>query len=250
MALQEELEKQGVWLFRRRTYLPILILLIGIGLYLQTELHAEQFPIRSSAYELYFELFCLWVGLLGLGIRIYTVGYAPKNTSGRNVKGQVADYLNTTGSYSLCRHPLYVGNFLMWLSPALLTENLWFVIAFCFLYWVYYERIMFAEEQYLRNKFGADYLQWSKDVPAFIPNFKSFKKSEHPFNPKKVIKAEVNGLFNLFLIFFLFDVAGELIMQKTDFKAIWILGFLGSGILFLLITLLKKTTSLLDEKDK
>ncbi len=250
MALQEEFEKQGIWLFRRRTYLPILILVVGISLNLQTEIQAEQFFIRSSAYELYYELLCLLIGLFGLFIRIYTVGHAPKNTSGRNVSGQVADYLNTTGSYSLSRHPLYVGNFFMWLSPALLTENLWFIVAFCFLYWVYYERIMFAEEQYLRNKFGERYLTWAKDVPAFVPNFKAFKKSSNAFNWKKVLKAEVNGLFNLFLIFFLFDAAGELVMQKTSFKIVWIIGFLSSGLLFITITTLKKTTSILDEKNR
>ena len=34
-----------------------------------------------------------------------------KNTSGRNTHDQVADSLNTSGIYSIVRHPLYVGNF-------------------------------------------------------------------------------------------------------------------------------------------
>lgn len=154
MALQEELEKQGVWLFRYRSYLPLVVLLIGTILYLRTEIYPDIFFLEETPYEIFYEMGCLLVSLLGLFIRIYTVGHTPKNTSGRNVKNQLADYLNTTGSYSVVRHPLYVGNFLMWLGPALITGNLWFIVAFCFFYWIYYERIMFAEEQFLRKKFG------------------------------------------------------------------------------------------------
>ena len=63
------------------------------------------------------ELIFLGVSLLGEAIRIFTVGYAPRNTSGRNtITGQIADELNVTGIYSQLRHPLYLGNFLMWRS--------------------------------------------------------------------------------------------------------------------------------------
>lgn len=41
MALQEELEKQGNWLFKYRSFLPLVILLIGTILYLRTELYPE-----------------------------------------------------------------------------------------------------------------------------------------------------------------------------------------------------------------
>jgi len=83
---------------------------------------------------------------LGLFIRAYAVGHTPANTSGRNTKEQLADELNTTGIYSMVRHPLYLGNFFMWLGAAVLTKNGWFIVAFILLYWIYYERIMFAEE--------------------------------------------------------------------------------------------------------
>ncbi len=99
-----------------------------------------------------------------------TVGFAPKNTSGRNTAaGQMADELNVTGIYSIVRHPLYVGNFFMWLGPVLFLRSVWFTIVFCLVYWLYYERIMFAEEQFLRRKFGDAYDKWSEKVKAFIP---------------------------------------------------------------------------------
>ena len=116
MALQEELESQGNWLFRYRSFLPIAIVVVGWAMYLRRELHPEEFPLFLPEYEHLYLAVAMAVGLLGLAVRVYTVGFSPRNTSGRNTKvGQVADTLNQTGIYSVVRHPLYLGNFLMWL---------------------------------------------------------------------------------------------------------------------------------------
>ncbi len=68
------------------------------------------------------------IGMLGQGIRIWVAGFAPKDTSGRNTKEQKASVLNHTGLYSLCRNPLYLGNFLMMLAPCILLGN-WLFMA-------------------------------------------------------------------------------------------------------------------------
>lgn len=250
MALQEELEKQGVWLFRYRSYLPLIVLLIGTILYLRTEIYPDTFFLEETPYEIFYEMGCLLVSLLGLFIRIYTVGHTPKNTSGRNVKNQLADYLNTTGSYSVVRHPLYVGNFLMWLGPALITGNLWFIVAFCFFYWIYYERIMFAEEQFLRKKFGETYLNWAKNVPAFIPKFRSFVKPNLPFSWKKVLKKEKNGVFALFLIYCTFDILGEVIENEHEYNYFIIFACIATGVAYFILKYLKKHTSVLNEENR
>ena len=224
MALQESFEKQGIWLFRYRGVIPIFILLIGAALYAFRKLNPGDTFIEQQPYEFYYELFCLLIGLVGLVIRAYTVGHTPKDTSGRNVARQVAESLNTTGIYSVVRHPLYLGNFFMWLGPAMLTGHPWFILVFCLFYWIYYERIMYAEEQFLRGKFGPSYLEWSEKVPAFLPRFKGFVKSNLSFSWKKVLKKEKNGLAALFLIFCAFDVAGELIQQQRDFNMVFLAG--------------------------
>ena len=160
---------------------------------------------------MFFEYFCLFIALFGLVIRSYTVGHTPANTSGRNTEGQLADTLNQTGIYSTVRHPLYLGNFFMWLGVAMLTENLWFIIAFIFIYWVYYERIMYAEEQFLRSKFGLTYTTWAGSTPAFLPRFSQFVKPSLPFSWKKVLKKEKNGLVAVFMLFFFFYASGQYI---------------------------------------
>lgn len=215
MALQEELEVQGNFFFRYRGMLPIFILLLGVAAYV---VHVEHLMLRQPFTNLY-NYCCLAITIFGLLIRIYAVGHSPTNTSGRNTNGQLADELNTTGIYSIVRHPLYVGNFFMWLGVGLLSQNSWFIVAFVFMYWVYYERIMFAEEQYLRNKFGFPYVSWAQKTPAFIPNFSRFIKPATLFNARKAIRQEKTGIMLIFVVYFIFDeVNRNIVADKMGLK--------------------------------
>lgn len=247
MTLKEEFEKSGNWLFRHRSHLPLLILGAGAVMIIRTEVYPETFILEETPYEFYYEMFCLLVSIFGLTIRIFTVGYTPQNTSGRNVRGQVAESLNTTDIYSAVRHPLYLGNFFMWMGIALLTGNLWFIIAFILLYVIYYERIMYAEEQFLSRKFGVDFETWARYTPAIIPSLRKYKPSGIKFNWKKVIKKEKNGLLALFLLFALFDVIGELIEKNKDFNYFFMGMLLFSTFFYVIVKLLRKHTSLLHE---
>lgn len=247
MALQEEFEQRGNWLFRYRGILPLLIMVAGMYLYLRTKIYPETFFLDGTSVAPYYEYLCLLVSLMGFAFRVYTMGHTPKNTSGGNVKKQVAGKLNTTGSYSMVRHPLYVGNFFMWLGPMLLTGHAWFIIIMCLMYWLYYERIMFAEEQFLRKKFGEPYLEWANHVPAFIPSFKGFKKPEMPFSWKKVLKKEKNAFAAVFLIFFVFDITGELVINERNFNYIFAGGLLLSALSYVVVKFMKNRTSVLDD---
>ncbi len=250
MALQEELKTQGDFLFRNRSYLPLLILGIGLAVFIHTEYNEIETPNTWQSES--FEFLCLGISLIGLFIRIITVGHTPKNTSGRNTKeGQIAEELNTTGVYSIVRHPLYLGNFFMWLGLALLTENTWFSIAFIFCYAFYYERIMYTEENFLHNKFGQPYLDWSKNVPAFIPSFKNYVKSKYSFSVKKVLKKEKNGLCAVFLLFWLFDLICDLIQEEPfEFEiGFWFYGAIISSGIYFILKIMKKR-KMLDENNR
>jgi len=245
MALQKEFKTQGDFLFRNRSYFPILFLGIGLIVFLYGE-YIEPFHDQKIETD-YYELVCLSFSLLGLFIRIFTVGYTPKNTSGRNTtEGQLANELNTTGMYSLVRHPLYLGNFLMWLGVAMLTENSWFTVAFIFVYWLYYERIMFAEESFLINKFGDDYLKWASHTPAFLPNLKKYIRPKYRFCIIKVLKKEKNGFSAIFLLFWLFDWSGSQVEAKAlNFQLnFWFYAALASSIIYLTIKVMKKRNML------
>lgn len=247
MLLKDQMEKQGIWLFRFRGILPLIVLAFGFYEYLNTELHPEQYPMEGTGIEIYYEMFCLAISILGLVIRIITVGHTPANTSGRNVKEQVADTLNATGMYSIVRNPLYLGNFLMWLGIGMLTMNIWFIVAFTLVYWLYYERIIYAEEQYLTRKFTTTYEQWALETPCFIPKFNNYRKAELSFSWKKVVKKEKNGLLALLLVFCLFDIIGEWLMNEPmKYTPITITAAI-TVVLYFVIKYIKRRTTLLDE---
>lgn len=250
MALQEELKTQGDFLFKHRSFLPLIILVIGLSVFGYGKYNGqENLPSWLSGSYKYI---CLGIALLGLMIRIFTVGHTPKGTSGRNTKkGQRAYELNSTGIYSTVRHPLYLGNFFMWLGVAMLTENAWFIVAFILFYAFYYERIMYAEENFLRNKFGQEYLTWAEDIPAIIPSFKNYSKPKYPFSIKKVLKKEKNGFCAVFLLFWVFEVVGNYI-KTQEFELIkdyWFYGAIISFVIYLILKVIKKLR-LLDEIDR
>jgi protein-S-isoprenylcysteine O-methyltransferase Ste14 len=217
MALVHEFEKSGNWLFKRRSWLPVVLIVAGVIVLYLTNRQAILF---DSTRELIF----LGISLFGEAVRIYTVGYAPRNTSGRNTAaGQIADELNTTGIYSLVRHPLYVGNFFMWLGPVLFVRTIVFVIIFILIFWLYYERIMFAEEQFLRTKFGEAYDKWSEKVKAVVPKLRGFIKPSLPFSFKSVLKREYNSFINIFIVFVALDLfRNYFVSDRIYFTPMWL----------------------------
>ena len=106
---------------------------------------------------------------------------APAGTSGRNTREQVANTLNRTGIYSVVRHPLYLGNYLIILGFALWPHVWWLIVLTSCFYALYYERIMLAEENFLRQRFGETFEKWSAQTPAFLPKFRGWKPSAVPF---------------------------------------------------------------------
>ena len=243
MALREELKVQGDFLFKYRSYFPLILLVCGLGLMVLSELNGG--PDSLNGYQKWLKDPAIFVSLLGLAIRIHAVGYSGKNTSGRNTdRGQIADMLNTKGLYSVTRNPLYVGNYFMWLGIAMLTCNLWFIGIFTLIFWIYYERIVFAEEEFLRGKFGEKYLQWTTTTPIFIPYKLNWQKSDTPFLWKKVLKQEKNGFLALFLVFLLFDVLGTWIgTGEWTVDKPWLLVMcIVSAVAYVAIKLLKRYT--------
>jgi len=247
MALQETFESRGSWLFRYRGILPVIILCAGFVVYIFHKLRWGASLLEQQPYELYYEWFCLLVSMAGFAIRLYTVAYSAKHTSGSNVKKQVAETLNTRGIYSLVRHPLYLGNFFMWLGPTLLTLNPWFVLSFCLAFWIYYERIMFAEEAFLRRKFGSPYLEWAEKTPPFVPRARGFVKPGLPFNWKRVLKKEKNAFLAMFLVFCGFDIAGEIVQHESGYNLVFAGGLILSLVLYPLVKILKSRTAFLHE---
>lgn len=243
MPMIEELEVSGNRLFRWRSYLPLLLVILIIEAF-----HYFSYPFNSELLDNLWEVACILIGLAGLTIRGLTAGFAPTGTSGRNTKKQVADMLNTTGMYSVVRNPLYLGNFFVGLSAIAFLHVWWLSLIYLLLFVLYYERIIFAEEMFLRRKFGDAYIQWATQTPAFIPKLSLWRKPELAFSLRTVIRREYQSFYGLIVSLFLLEQAGEFFLNhgwSLDPMWLWIMA---SSTLFYVVCrfLHKRTTVLLD----
>jgi len=252
MALQEDLKEQGDFLFKYRSYFPIILIACGISIEYFSVLKDLEFgPDSVKRKNEYFYFLAILVGLLGFIIRVLSIAYAPNNTSGRNTKaGQVADFLNTSGLYSITRNPLYLGNYFMWLSICMFIGNIWFVLVFTLVFWIYYERIIYAEECFLRKKFESQYLEWANATPIFLPLSFRLEKPEGKFNWRKAIRNEKNGIFAMFFLFWLLHSIPNLVSGNYQeiFSNLFFYLAGGFGILYLIIKVLKRNTRLLHDQ--
>ncbi len=241
MALVHELESSGNWLFRRRSWLPLILVFSGLIMMYLGNRQVIIFDLRD-------EMIFLGISIFGELIRVFTVGFAPRNTSGRNTSaGQIADELNTTGFYSIIRHPLYLGNFFMWLGPVVFIRSAWFAVVFLLVYWLYYERIMFAEEQFLRRKFGEAYDKWSGKVAAFFPYKFNWISPKLGFSLRNVLKREYNSFVNIFIIFAILDLFRNFYLTGRIFMThIWLIMLISAVAIWLIIRSIHKYTRWLE----
>ena len=243
MALIQSMEKQGNFLFRYRGQFPIVLFLLAIPFIYSTDYNAI-----SMQTQVYFGYFAIGLSIIGFLFRFYTIGTTTKGTSGRNTSSQVATILNSNGVYSIVRHPLYLGNYLIWLGIAVFTFNAYFIMIMSLLFWLYYERIIFAEERFLESKFGDKFINWSNIVPAFIPSFLRFTRSEISFSIISVLRREYASVFSSIIGFVFVEGFRNYFITKLWFVSTFSFKFLiASVILVLILRSLKHYTNLLCE---
>ena len=245
MPMIETMEKSGHWLFRWRSYLPLVIVAL-----VPAALKHYTYPFGSHRYDQRWELVCLGISLLGFAIRVLTAGYTPRRTSGRNARKQVADSLNTEGIYSVVRNPLYLGNFIVALGPALVLHIWWVPVIYILVFMLYYERIVFAEEVFLRNKFGQQFMDWASRTPVFLPRLTQWRSPGRRFNVRQVLRREHQTLFGIVVVFFLIEMAAEWRLGNPVLgDTMWNVLAGAALVFFLVIRLLRKCTTVLKDKE-
>lgn len=246
MALIHSLENQGNTLFRYRSYIPLILLIPAIPVIYYT-------PARTldPTFRFWTEIVAVAFSFLGIFIRAVAIATTPKGTSGRNTEKQVAESLNSSGIYSIVRHPLYLGNFFMWMGIVLYTYNFWFFTVVALAFWLYYERIMFAEERFLERKFGEAYLSWSLKAPAFLPDFRLWKKSETAFSWISILRREYSGWFATALCFAFIAVLRDYFrLFRFNIEQNMLIILISVGVIALILRSLKHYTRLLHEADR
>jgi hypothetical protein len=100
----------------------------------------------------------LVLAVLGQAWRIYAAGVIYKNRR-----------LATTGAYSLVRHPLYFGNFLILLGFTIACGNWIVALIVLFFLLFYYPAAIRYEDHKLQGLFAEEWQAWGSRTPAMFP---------------------------------------------------------------------------------
>jgi len=228
----------GDFLFRWRSYLPLLLVPPFIA-----AIAVSEHPAASPGGRLAWQIACVLLACLGLALRVWTVGVAARGTSGRNTRQQKASVLNTTGPYSVMRHPLYVGNTVIAFGLALFPGTVLAAVVVVILAVVYYGVITAREEAFLRDRFGSTFEAWALRVPAFVPNLSRYVPSARAFDWRIPVRREFYGLALILITPLGLDVAANLARRGVlEFDPVWGSLAMVGAIVFVVLRTIKKRT--------
>ena len=106
---------------------------------------------------------------------------------------------------------------------------------------------MFAEEEFLKRKFGNSYFEWAKKTSLFLPKFWNWQRPDLSFSFKTVLKREYTGFFVLISAFVLLETIGEIFAEgRLQLDLEWSILFVIGLIVYLTLRTLKKKTNILD----
>lgn len=109
------------------------------------------------------------IGLIGLSVRLWAV-LALRERYTRTLQIVSNDHaVERGGPYRFVRHPGYLGSLLCLNGVALASGNVWvFAISLAATFAAYAYRIR-VEDRMLVERFGAQYEQYRREVPALVP---------------------------------------------------------------------------------
>ena len=130
------------------------------------------------------------VAALGQVWRIYAAGVIYKNKQ-----------LATTGAYSLVRHPLYLGNFLILIGFAVSAGNLAVLAVVIFFFAFYYPAAIRYEDHKLEGIFEDDWRSWSKGTPGMFPtSFKWRSNTEATWNTRQSLLRNGELIYTVYMV--------------------------------------------------
>lgn len=128
---------------------------------------------------------------LGLWIRALASGHVRKN-----------EELTTTGPYSYCRNPLYLGSIVIAVGFAIAALSIWIVFAVAVLFIAIYIPVIRSEEAFLRSKFPK-YDVYAAQVSRLLPGFRSANNAGGGFSKKLYMQhREYNAILGALFMFF------------------------------------------------
>jgi protein-S-isoprenylcysteine O-methyltransferase Ste14 len=234
----------GDFFFRRRSYLPLVLVPV-----LLAAMMGFQHPFQSFDEDLIWEAGAVLVALVGLAGRVWIVGVTPRGTSGRNTRHQKATVLNTTGPYSIVRHPLYVANGIIALGFALFNHT-WLAPPVVMAATIaYYACIIRREEAFLRERFGSAFDAWATRTPAMLPRSWHYVPSERAFDERKALRGEFYAFALVLTMPLVLDMTEDLLTEsQVTPDGIWVVMAVLGMVTFFALRFLKKHSTVLSAR--
>lgn len=244
MTLIDHLSAKGALFFRLRSFTPLLL----VPLFYLERGHF-QYPAQSHAADMAFELSCLLLSLAGIAIRAITIGFVPAGTSGRNTNRQKADFLNTSGMYSVVRNPLYLGNYVIFLGVTVLSQSWELAVINSLIFLMLYLPIVITEEQFLLQRFGNVYAAYASRTPCLLPNIRLWSPPERYFSVRMVLRREHDTWSALVAAFAAVEHFREYVITGAPkLESGWLTLAAVSFLLWILLKLLKEKSHVLDSE--
>jgi len=174
-AEQTRAARIGAALFRHRSWLPILFLVIVLFA------PGETSPAR----------WVLGVMLIVLGEAYRMSGVAAAGTETRR-RSRAVQRLVTYGVFGWSRNPLYNGNFLIWMGFVVISGVLWFLPVAIILFAIEYSFIVRYEEGVLESIFGDEYLAYKRRTPRWLPRFTSSPAVDDGYHWREAWRSEIS----------------------------------------------------------
>ena len=157
--------------------------------------------------SLSYPYFIIGIGLIVVGesIRIYAVRFGGGATRTTNVG---APSLCTSGPYSRCRNPLYLGNMIIYCGVVLVAggQFVWPLLFIVFAFFtLQYSMIISLEEETLVKLFGNEYQLYRESIPRLFPRLSPWLGNDKrvPLTIIQTLQTEKRTLQNIIIIIIL-----------------------------------------------
>jgi len=125
--------------------------------------------LRSELLPEYFSYKLAWIGiaLIIVGFVIEIAGYISLGIYTRFGLPTSESKLITNGIFKYCRHPMYLGLFIMIIGVTLYFPH-WIAIVCCIVTIFLHHKVALAEEKYMANVFGTEWEEYKKESKMYL----------------------------------------------------------------------------------
>jgi protein-S-isoprenylcysteine O-methyltransferase Ste14 len=188
--LQRLLITVGQFFFKYRDYLfPLVFLPVALG----TE---PRMLFDDPRADRWLDALGLLLIAAGQGLRACVIGWCFIERGGRQKRVHASKLLQA-GVFAWSRNPLYVGNLLIVTGLVLVHNGTWMYVVLIPFFVLVYVSIVAAEESFLRRQFGAEYAEYCRRVPRFLPNPRGVHRSleKCSFDWRRIVRLEHSTTF-------------------------------------------------------